>query len=334
MRKYLGLALLVALIVGCSYVRPTKRLDFKPFAEYTITLAADIEYGLGSNQIYYLRDFRSDPQLRKQNGLWDGVRLILKSVVAYSVEVTTLGGSTLNGPDRCDRYAEFIDGLVRPVLVEYPGVLHATEADLDTLLMNVRAQKKLLDALNQAQPLIDEVARVSDQVFDGVGDDLDGLMEYLVTKIDSTNADIILFQNLVRRLQSQTFNSLVMLGDYRRGDPAALDKLFALDPQLKELDNGDGKLTIKEIQAIETRLLFKAQKAREFKEQLAIDLELYRNQHRELDEIYKNTQRQLRKARVTIVVWSRVHRNLAEGIVDPAKVNIFDLTKKAVDTAL
>jgi hypothetical protein len=325
---------MVALIAGCSYVRPTTRLDFKPFAEYTITLAADIEYGISSNQIYYLREFRKDPEIARQNGLWDGIRMILKGVVAYSVEVTTLGGSTLSGPERCDRFAEFLDGLVRPVLIEYPGALHATTADLDTLLSNVRAQNKLLDALDQAQPLIDEIARVSDIVFDSVGDDLDRMMEYMVTMIDSTNADTILFQNLVRRLQSQTFNSLVQLGEYRRGDPAALDKLFALDPQLKELDNGDGKLTIKEIQAIETRLLFKAQKAREFKEQLAFDLELYRNQHRELDELYKNAQKQLRKARVTIVVWSRAHRNLAEGIVDPAKVNIFDLTKKAVDTAL
>ena len=103
---------------------------------------------------------------------------------------------------------------------------------------------------------------------------------------------------------------------------------------MKELIDSDNKLTIKEIQAIEERLLFKAQKAREFKEQLAPDLELYRLQQGELSDIYNNARQQLAKARITVVVWSRSHRNLAQGIVDPAKLNIFDLTKKAIDTAL
>jgi hypothetical protein len=334
MRKLVSLVVLLALLTGCSYVRESKHLDFKPFAEYTITLAADIEYGLSRNKVHYLREFINDPALAAHGEMWDGVRIILKGVVAYSVEVTTLGGSTLSGPERCDKFAEFLDDLVRPVLRTYPGVLHADEADLDTLLTNIRSQKDLLGALGQAQPLIDELARVSDQVFDRVVDDLDIITDYLVTKIDSMNADVILFANLVRTGQAQVFHSLVLLGDYRRGDPEALPKLLELDPQLRELIDADDKLTIKEIQAIEERLLFKAQKAREFKEQLAPDLELYRLQQAELADLFNNARRQLTKARITVVVWSRSHRNLAQGIVDPAKVNIFDLTKKAIDTAL
>ena len=165
-------------------------------------------------------------------------------------------------------------------------------------------------------------------------DDLDAIADYLVTKIDSMNTDIIGYHNLVRELQSQTFAALVILGEYRRGDPTALQRLLEKDQQLRELVDDDDKLSIKEIQAIENRLLFKMQKAREFKEQLAPDLELYRLQQGELSDLYNNGRKQLTKARITVVVWSRSHRNLAQGIVDPAKVNIFDLTKKAIDTAL
>jgi hypothetical protein len=326
--------MLLVVVSACSYVRPSKRLDFKPFAEYTITLAADIEYGLSRSKIHYLREFQNDPIIVEHGQMWDGVRMILKGVVAYSVEVTTLGGSTLSGPERCDKFAEFLDDLIRPVLRNYPGVLHATEADLDTLLINVRGQKDLLGALNQAQPLIDELARVSDQVFDRVADALDEIADYLVTKIDSMNADVIKYHNLVREMQSNVFASLVAGGEYRRGDPTALGRLFELDPSLKELADDDEELSIAEMQAIEDRLLFKAQKAREFKEQLAPDLELYRLQQGELAELYNNARRQLTKARITVVVWSRSHRNLAQGVVDPAKVNVFDLTKKAIDTAL
>jgi len=334
MHKFVLFALILAILTGCSYLKPTTHLDFKPFAEYTITLAADIEYGISRNKVHYLREFMHDPVILEHGEMWNGVRMILKGVVAYSVEVTTLGGSTLSGPERTDKFAEFLDDLVRPVLRNYPGVLHATEADLDTLLMNVRGEDNLLGALGQAQPFIDELARVSDQVFDRVTDDLDTIADYLVAEIDSMNADIVGYHTLVRDLQSQTFAALVILGEYRRGDPTALPRLLEKDPQLGELVDGDDKLSIKETQAIENRLLFKMQKAREFKEQLQPDLEMYRNQQGELADLYNNGRKQLTKARITVVVWSRSHRNLAQGIVDPAKVNIFDLTKKAIDTAL
>jgi hypothetical protein len=334
MRKISVFVILLATLVACSYVKPQTRLDFKPFAEYTITLAADIEYGLSRNKIHYLREFQNDPVIVEHGEMWNGVRVILKGVVAYSVEVTTLGGSTLSGPERCDKFAEFLDDLIRPVLQNYPGVLHATEADLDTLLTNIRGEEELLGALNQAQPLIDELARVSDLVFDRVADDLDLIADYLVTKIDSMNADVIKYHNLVREMQSAVFAAMVAGSEYRRGDPTALERMFELDPQLRELVDDDDKLSLDEMQAIEDRLLFKAQKAREFKEQLAPDLELYRLQQGELSDLYNNARRQLTKARITVVVWSRSHRNLAQGVVDPAKVNVFDLTKKAIDTAL
>lgn len=334
MKRIAVFTVLLAVLSACSYVKSQKRLDFKPFAEYTITLAADIEYGLSKSKVHYLREFHNDPDAVRHQHMWDGVRMILKGVVAYSVEVTTLGNSTLSGPDRCERFATFLDDLVRPVIQKYPLALRFTQADLDSTLANIRAQEELLGALNQAQPLIDELARVSDEVFDRVGDDLDALVDHFVTKIDSMNADFIHYHNLVRAWQSDIFANLVMLGEYRRGDPTALGRLLENDPQLRELINSDDKLDIDEIQAIEERLLLKARTAREFKEQLAPDLELYRLQQGELADLYNNARRQLAKARITVVVWSRSHRNLAQGIVDPAKVNIFDLTKKAVNTAL
>jgi hypothetical protein len=334
MRKSLLMVVLIASSVSCSYVQQKKLLDFKPFAQYTISLAADIDYGITQQRIYYLRDFRGDPELTKHEGLWKGVRMILKGVVAYSVEVTTLGSSTLSGPERCDRLAEFLDNMTRPVLVKYPAVFNATTADLDTLLTNIRAQKDLLSGLSEAQPWIDELARVSDLVFDKVDDDLDAVARHLVARIDTVNADFVKYQKLAQELQNGSFGNLVLLGQYRRGETSALSRMFERDPQLKELVKSTDKLSLHEIQAIESRLVLKAQTAREFKEQLAPDLELYRKQQQELHDLYVNAKRQLRKARITVVVWSRAHRDLAQGVVEPAKINVFDLTKKAIDTAL
>jgi hypothetical protein len=210
------------MVSGCSTVNRTftgvKTLDVKPFAEYTISLAADIEYGLNQQRAYYLHDFRDDRFLQNHDDLWKGVRMILKGIVACSVEVTTLGSSTLSGPERCDKLAEFLDEMTRPVLIKYPAVFNATTEDLDSLLMHIREQKDLITGLGATQPWVVELARVADMVFDGVNDNL--------------------------------------------------------------------------------------------------------------------AKRQLRKSQITVIVWSRVHRDLARGIVELAKVNIFDLTKNAIDTAL
>lgn len=334
MRRFVSFVVLTVLAAGCSYVKSSRHLDFRPFAEYTISLAADIEYGISQQRAYYLRDFRRDPEIKRHEDLWKGVRMILKGVVAYSVEVTTLGSSTLSGPERCDKLAEFLDNMSRPVLTKYPMVFNVTSADLDTLLTDIRAQQKLLDGLSQAQPWVDELARVADVVFDNVNDSLDELAQYLVTRIDSMNIETVLYQQLIRDFQSQTFKAMMILGEHRHGDPSALARLLETDPQLRELIDSDDKLTLKEIQAIEARLIYKQKLAREFKEQIAPDLDLYRKQQEELDILYTSAKRHLRKARITVIVWSRAHRNLADGIVDPAKINIFDLTKKAIDTAL
>ena len=109
MRKLVTFVVLTALFAGCSSLntfKRTKHLDFKPFAEYTISLAADIEYGLNQQRAYYLRDYRDDPYL-------------------------------------------------------------------DTLLMKIREQNDLIKGLAAAQPWVDEMARVSEMVFDRVNDDLD-----------------------------------------------------------------------------------------------------------------------------------------------------------------
>jgi hypothetical protein len=180
---------------------------------------------------------------------------------------------------RDDKLAGFLDEMTRPVLLQYPYVFNFTTADLDTFLTEIREQNALIEGWSKTQPWVDEMARVSDMVFDKVADDLDNVAEYLVTAIDSSNAEFVMYYELVQRLQNNVFQGLVYLGDYRRGDDeAALAKLFEIDPQLKELAGSDNELSIKEMQTVENRLLFKAQKAREFKEQLAPDLELYHMQ--------------------------------------------------------
>jgi hypothetical protein len=177
-------------------------MNLAPFAETTISLASEIDFGLTeTSRAAHMRKYWKDPVLIEHRQQWEKVRVLLKAVVAYSVEITALGNSNLSGPERCQELADFLDPLARPV-VEYPKVrTHISPERMTEILADIRAQKKLLDALGASQPLIDEVARISDEIFDEVLGSLDDTARHLMGRIDDENAQVVHFTELAKRRQ-------------------------------------------------------------------------------------------------------------------------------------
>ena len=335
MKKMLLLVPCLLLLAGCSTFKKSQRLDLSPFAEYTVNLASDIEFGLTTgSKVHYLMDYRSDPQVLEHKALWQYVRQLVRAIVAYSVEVTTLGGSKLPEAERNEEFAMFLDRLVRPSLAKYPDTIRITEAGLDSLLVDVREQKTFLDALGSAQPLIDEIARLSELIFDELQDSLDNTADHLLASIEEDNADVKFVRARLKEVQKRWVDSLMILGRIRRGEDDLWDKLLETEPQLADFLPQDREPTAADIQAVEDRLFYLMEKVVDFKEQYAPDMAYYRNQVLELDELYKSAMLHIKKSRVTVIVWARAHRDLARGVTDPAKIDIFDITKKAVKTAL
>jgi len=335
MKMFVLLLPVLLLLTGCSTFKKSQRLDLSPFAEYTVSLASDIEYGMTKgSKVHYLMDYRTDPKVLENNAKWDDVRTLLRAIVSYSVEVTTLGGSDIRDKRKNEEFAVFLDRLVRPTIMNHPDVMHISEAGLDSILMDVRQQKKFLDALGSAQPLIDEAARIGELVFDDLQDSLDETADYLRARIEEENADVIAVRKSLKKNQARVVISLGYLARYREGDKTMLPRLLENEPMLKAYLPDNREPTFDEIQQVEDRLLFMMGKAVDFKEQFEPDMAYYRNQVLELDEIYKFAMLHLKTARVTVMVWSRAHRDLARGITDPAKIDIFDITKQAVKTMI
>ena len=335
MKKLILLAPVLMLLTGCSTFKKSQRLDLSPFAEYTVSLAADIEFGMtNGSKVHYLMDYRSDPVVKAHNEKWNYVRQLVRAVVAYSVEVTTLGGSKLKESERNEEFAVFLDRLVRPAIHEYPDTIHFTEAGLDSITADVRAQKSFLDALGSAQPVIDEIARLSELVFDDLQDSLDETADHLLARIEEDNRDIKFVRKRLKERQAEVVQSLGLLAKYRAGEKSILPELLEYEPQLKDYLPTDREPTFEEVQRAEDRLLFLMEKAVDFKEQFAPDMAYYRNQVLELDGLYKFAMMHLKKSRITVMVWAKAHRDLARGITDPAAIDIFDITKKAVKTVM
>ena len=100
-------------------------------------------------------------------------------------------------------------------------------------------------------------------------------------------------------------------------------------PGLSERVATKDGLSPEEMTTIENRLLFALRKVSEVRDQLKPDIELYRKQQAELEEVIASFNTALRQARVAMIAWSRAHQRLAAGITDPAEIDIFGIAKKA-----
>ncbi|MEJ2721714.1 MAG: hypothetical protein P8181_11345 [bacterium] len=322
------------LLTGCSNFRSKRRVDLGPFAESTITLASDIQQGLTNKRPLYLRDYNDGPAVAEFAVMARKVRAIIRGTIAYAIELVTLSDSNMSDAERCEALADYLDGLLRPVLAAPTPPLNMTVAKLDTIVADVRSQKKLLDGLNAAQPIIDEVARASADVVEDTKNALDAATEEVRSRIESDNKDLTNAVKALRNEQIRTIINVNYLKVYHEGDPTALDSLFAAQPSLKGIVKSPDHITAADISAIEQRLLFKLQALREMREQLAPDLELYWKQLQELQEMTDVYHRALRQAQVTVIAWDRAHQRLAAGITDPAKINLVGIARKAAGSAV
>lgn len=333
-RLPLLLLFLAALaVVSCSSFRSKKRLNLGPFAEDMIAVAGDIQYGLGESRPVLIRAYLDVPESYDLDVNLRKIRAVVRACISYAVQVVTLAESRLSGPERAAALADYLDGLLRPVLEKPKPELNLTLKRLDELVADVRGQTTLLDALGAAQPVVDEIAYSAGELFDETKDVMDAVVDRARTRIDEDNRPIYEGDRTLKIYLVATLQDIGWIRAHRQGDPAAIDSLLAHQPSLREVVNpGDG-ISNDELVAIEERLLFLLRSVRELREQLQPDIELYWERQRELDRIANNYNAALRQATVAVLAWSRAHKRLAAGITDPAQIDVLGIAKKAAGSA-
>lgn len=166
-----------ALIVlnGCSSLRSTKRLDLAPFAEHTISLASDIEYGLTeTSRAVYLREFWHDPEVVAHH-LMTRIDRANEDVLAIQKAIRTGQYRVFNDLIRLGQYRQFQDAEALremfendPQLLEYAKVPHAPtipelQAIEDRILLKLA---KGMEFQKQIQPDIENYHQQQQQLAD------------------------------------------------------------------------------------------------------------------------------------------------------------------------
>jgi len=329
----IGLLVLSALN-GCSKFQSKKRLHLAPFAEDMIALAGDVQYELGRHQPVYLQGYTDVPESREMEVLSFKIRAVMRGIIGYSIQVVTLGESELSGPDRCLALADYLDGLLRPVLKRPAPDLIMTVADLDTIIADIKTREDILGGLKGAQPVIDEIARVSGELFDETAIAMERTRSAIQTRVDDDFRHIREADRQLREHQLRAVTDVSLFPLIRMGDQAAADTLAAHQPSLREILAPGRPLDEPTLKEAEQRLLFLMQTISELRRQLEPDLLTYRETRKELGIMYNVHTAALRQGRVAIIAWARAHDRLASGVTDPAEINVLGIARKAAGGVL
>mgnify|MGYP000155046284 FL=1 len=180
------------------------------------------------------------------------------------------------------------------------------------------------------------MARFSGEYLDIILASQDQVEAWLIEQIDQDYADVLAFSERAVVAQNRYLGNLATLSDYRQGrDPEGLRRLLEADVELREIvPLGTETVDAATLQALEDRLVIRLTRTQELKENLAFDLDTYNKKNIELDELVLQASNNIKRTRLTIQIWAGAHRRLAAGITDPAKIDMMDVAKKALNAAL
>ena len=324
-RRFILISFLIFIVISCATFQSKQRLDLSPFANSMIAVAGDIQYSLFQHRLVSVRKLAKGPEVDKFALYIDKLRRVIRGIIAYSIEIVTVSESNMSGKEKARALADYLESLKQPLLEKPIQEFHFTVEQLDTIVMNVRSQKKFLDALGAAQPLIDEVARANGELTEESKTQLDVAYQEILQGWTNEYSNAIWAMDIIKKMQFRQLLAGYHAGQYLQGNQSSLDSFYVYDPLSRKLYGEGHQLDAEDILDVEKRIYNNLTVIQDMKLLYQQDMIDYEEGLLELDktkQVYNNA---LRKARIAILMWSRAHLQLSRGVTEPAAIDIMQL---------
>ncbi len=314
-------ALSVSLGSSCTLFKSTTHVNIRPFSESTISVAGDARYDIAQYTSVYLRRRLSGPEHQALKESADQMRGMISAVIEYSVDVVAIGETDISAAERARLYdVPFLTLTTLPIDAGWPGFPYTRE-QLDSVAAVAIAQEKLLDALKVAQPTVEAFVASAIELADSFEVQVNRAAGEVLNRIEAEHSDEIQFRDMIKRIQIRALRDGQFLDAYVQGDASALDSLYARRPDYRHAVTSDPP-SVEELTAIRDNIIERFGNMSEMLRQLEPGMELYYNQLRELDDAQQLLFSKLRRVQLALLAWVRAHRQLANGVVDPAKIDV------------
>lgn len=333
------IAVVIALVLpGCSAFQAKKRPNLTPFAEHIIAMSENIQYGLSEEPVIWLSKYGDDPEIKPLLAEFrtsaNMTRRVLRGIVAYSIEVVTLAQSRATGRERAQALATYINSLMGPVFDVENVDLHISRAQFDSIVVDMREQNNLIDGLNSAQPVADEIARILGEHIVHTELLLYRLNEEITLAIEREYAPQLEFVETLQEAHAFALHSLELVIRSRNDPEFSFDELWETDYTLVRGFEKDKALTEEEWQTVTERALLRFERIEAVRRSVTAELDFYREETLELHRITMVAQKGIRRARATALAWAQAHRKLASGVTDPAAIDMMGITQRVLGGVL
>lgn len=315
----------VFFFAGCAAKRP----NLQPFAEQTILMLADVQAGLRSTQIMELRQHSGRPESLRVTELWDETRIVLRAIGSFSIEVVT--AVETGGENTPRMIADLIEIFLQSLTEQSTVELHLTKERQQEILASIRSQSKVLVALQAAQPVVNEAARIASEILGMLDVAHAEIARVIQASIDEDFATVKYADDELRFEQTRLLIFMDATLDYRRGETGGREKIVERMGQAGLTVKNPDSLSLAELKQAEELGMNGLTTIHTMRQQIQPDLDRYRAQQTELDNIVTVADEAYQKASFTVVGWSRAYRRLSLGM----KVGGFmNLTRSVVGLAL
>ncbi|MEM1452353.1 MAG: hypothetical protein AAF957_07440 [Planctomycetota bacterium] len=319
-RTRVVLLLALTSLAACKNFKSSKRVDFTPFAEQTITSVSSLDADLNRNRATGIRSYLEmfEEEVDALISLEDTYEVILEKIVTYSISIVEVARLQITEAEKNARLASLIDGLTDEHRGE--GVRRIPGAQIDSALENVRSAPTLLEGVAAAQPIVDTVATIAAATALELREDTRELEAKIDARLQADFAPYLDTSPAYDTRRNRIVTALAAVYRYENGEDDALAQIFegglfrdeALQTLRVDMESPDAAAELEE------KLLARLERMTRASELLAPEYQYYKDLHRELEEVARAYEGEIAEIWGMIFVWSRAHEKMSRGVVDPA----------------
>ena len=319
--KTLFLVLAVASVSGCASMKGkftgTREANVGFFADQTIAMLASADLGLDRQGTILIRDFfdGNGTEEKRFYELSNDVKTMMRGTIKYSITIVTIVETEKTEIDRIKAYVKYIK-IVQQDAEKY---LKLEPGYYDEILARVGQQDQFIAAIQQAQPIINAVGRITQTLLEELDDAAEALEKKLDNRIDEEYAEVIRYQQSHNREKHLVLRGLSDLDNAYQNDESAFKSLIQSDAIRSKKLIPQGVPTEEELSQLSQHLLNRLEVMHKIWQKIEPDWQLYHKTHLELDKNLIKVLEDTNRLRITMIVWLRAHQRMGAGITNPAK---------------
>lgn len=319
--RFFMLAVCVFTLSACAGMgkkfRKTTVADVGVFTDHTFAMLHEADFTFAHGEAIYTREYYDRGEIEEQQWFASKARAekVLNVMLTYSLKLVTIAETEDSKDGRVRVYADYLNRIDDTIL----KALGLEKDYFDDLIKNVRDEKDLLGALRKAQPIINAMGRYMEQALNAMDTATQELIQKVDQKIDYEYRDVIRYQATLEQEKYAILGALEQLYLIANGDPDAYGRLKASGTILSEKLIPAGKPSEEDLQAMRGYLMKRLNRRHQIVAEIEPDWKLYRAKHRELDILNEKIGVDIRRARLSTIVWIRAHQKMASGRVNPAE---------------